>query len=540
MIIKNIVSGEEVRTCGISKTCKNGVETSESFMERPKRVMIICGVHGDETAAISACYKYYKALKDNPVGHTSYKFIFLANENAVKNESREYQKPEEEAKNLNRAFIEEEDSFSELKTRIIDEIKLFQPDVVLDVHNSPYCANTVLVDYGPKSQLIYFLAKANKINPTLRPTTNFGTIKTRIQRLKKRDNCDEQEILIRDSIDTGKDDMRLFNMNDLFKRSNYIVDTSEPKKFPGARTIRVAMDDSYYPISFMDIKTRTAQGYDKSILKDFAEYKGYNIEFLLGTYTSNEQLLRSGKVDFMCEGSTILEKQDYELAGLYCTDSIYIDDMYINKKNDNKYNYYPSLTLRFIGDVHMPEWMATKKINRLKIYGNISTSERKKILSWYKQSDIHINRARYLRNNASLGIQLGLIDNLDNDSSLNVTVWLNNECNFYDCIEGIDSINGLYIINEHYSFDSPNYRIKTNMPKEITTKINRVSFSIEPSHSEMKIMKKLLPETEIVYSKSYISFKVNLLKSKIENKRAYREHKSEIRKQNRKAKKEKD
>lgn len=78
------------------------------------------------------------------------------------------------------------------------------------------------------------------------------------------------------------------------------------------------------------------------------------------------------------------------------------------------------------------------------------------------------------------------------------------------------------------------------MPKEITTKINRVSFSIEPSHSEMKIMKKLLPETEIVYSKSYISFKVNLLKSKIENKRAYREHKSEIRKQNRKAKKEKD
>ncbi|MCQ2304394.1 MAG: DUF4419 domain-containing protein [Bacteroidales bacterium] len=94
----------------------------------------------------------------------------------------------------------------------------------------------------------------------------------------------------------------------------------------------------------------------------------------------------------------------------------------------NKYNYYPSLTLRFIGDVHMPEWMATKKINRLKIYGNISTSERKKILSWYKQSDIHINRARYLRNNASLGIQLGLIDNLDNDSSLNVTVWLNNEC----------------------------------------------------------------------------------------------------------------
>lgn len=177
MIIKNIVSEDEVKTCGLSKVYKNGVETSESFMERPKRVMIICGVHGDETAAISACYKYYKALKDNPVGHTSYKFIFLANENAVKNESREYQKPEEETKNLNRAFIEEEDRFPELKTRIIDEIKLFQPDVVLDVHNSPYCANTVLVDYGPKSQLIYFLAKTNKINPTLRPTTNFGTIK---------------------------------------------------------------------------------------------------------------------------------------------------------------------------------------------------------------------------------------------------------------------------------------------------------------------------------------------------------------------------
>ena len=61
---------------------------------------------------------------------------------------------------------------------------------------------------------------------------------------------------------------------------------------------------------------------------------------------------------------------------------------------------------------------------------------------------------------------------------------------------------------------------------------------IEPV--EMSELKCSLFPTTYLYSKSYISFKVNLLKSKIENKRAYREHKSEIRKQNRKAKKEKD
>lgn len=45
----------------------------------------------------------------------------------------------------------------------------------------------------------------------------------RLTRLQKRDNCDLKTIEKRDAIDTGKDNMVLFNMNDLFKRKDYTI-----------------------------------------------------------------------------------------------------------------------------------------------------------------------------------------------------------------------------------------------------------------------------------------------------------------------------
>lgn len=48
----------------------------------------------------------------------------------------------------------------------------------------------------------------------------------RLKRLQKRDNCNLEVIEKRDKRDTGKDDTGLFNMEDLFDRSDFTINTS--------------------------------------------------------------------------------------------------------------------------------------------------------------------------------------------------------------------------------------------------------------------------------------------------------------------------
>lgn len=48
----------------------------------------------------------------------------------------------------------------------------------------------------------------------------------RLKRLQKRDNCDLEVIEKRDKRDTGKDNTGLFNMEDLFDRSDFTINTS--------------------------------------------------------------------------------------------------------------------------------------------------------------------------------------------------------------------------------------------------------------------------------------------------------------------------
>ena len=49
------------------------------------RVLVICGTHGDETAAIKTCwYLLNKIQQSNVKDGISYKFIFMANENGKK------------------------------------------------------------------------------------------------------------------------------------------------------------------------------------------------------------------------------------------------------------------------------------------------------------------------------------------------------------------------------------------------------------------------------------------------------------------------
>lgn len=140
-----------------------------------KKVLVICGTHGDETKSIKICWKMFidKMFGENVDEH----YIFLANENAVKYNDRNYQEIEPEDSNLNRAFGSKEETFEEIVDRIKKLINEINPDVVIDVHNSPSCNSTVLIDFDDHSDYFYKISKKHDLNPMLRPSQNFGTIK---------------------------------------------------------------------------------------------------------------------------------------------------------------------------------------------------------------------------------------------------------------------------------------------------------------------------------------------------------------------------
>ena len=80
---------------------KNVVCCGKPTEEIPK-VLVICGTHGDETAAIKTCwYLFNKIQQSNTKDGISYKFIFMANENAVRNHTRGYCNENPESCNLN-------------------------------------------------------------------------------------------------------------------------------------------------------------------------------------------------------------------------------------------------------------------------------------------------------------------------------------------------------------------------------------------------------------------------------------------------------
>ena len=92
---------------------KNVIGYSRSA-EEAARVLVICGTHGDETAAIKTCwYLLNKIQQSHAKDKVSYKFIFMANENAVRNHTRGYCGITPESCNLNRAFDKPIETFEE-------------------------------------------------------------------------------------------------------------------------------------------------------------------------------------------------------------------------------------------------------------------------------------------------------------------------------------------------------------------------------------------------------------------------------------------
>lgn len=146
--------------------------------EEISKVLVICGTHGDETAAIKTCwYLFNKIQHSNAKDGISYKFIFMANENAVRNHTRGYCNENPESCNLNRAFDKPIETFEDIVNHIKKVVDEWEPTVVVDVHNSAACANTVLIDYGKGSKVLMDIANEYDLNPMLRTSQNFGTIK---------------------------------------------------------------------------------------------------------------------------------------------------------------------------------------------------------------------------------------------------------------------------------------------------------------------------------------------------------------------------
>lgn len=147
----------------------------------------------------------------------------------------------------------------------------------------------------------------------------------------------------------------------------------------------------------------------------------------------------------------------------------------------NKVDTLPVLALRFVDEVHFPDWMEQKCIRRLLISGKITPEERDKLLRWYPSTALIVNGIGYEWE----------------EGVLNVRADANNG-SIIDGIDGIDSIGTLHIDNEemkgfYYTGKILDFSISNN----VTKRINKIILSAEPSRKCKKNLKRQFPNTEI-------------------------------------------
>lgn len=137
-------------------------------------VLIICGVHGDESYAVKLVNNFKKNLDPKKFSEKIGKVTFvLANQEGLKANSRVYSVSTENNNfDLNRAFGYEKkaEAYDSIVEKIKEEVEKNQ--IVIDVHNSPNCEPSILIDYdGPNSDEIVWFLKESLVNtfmPTIR------------------------------------------------------------------------------------------------------------------------------------------------------------------------------------------------------------------------------------------------------------------------------------------------------------------------------------------------------------------------------------
>lgn len=110
-------------------------------------VLILSGVHGDETNSVKAV-----ALSDFKRMDKSITVMNAINKPGLTANTRQYEEPRHDSKDLNRSFFSEEPQLKETVDKIKKAIQTSR--IVVDVHSSPACKNMVLLGNTQKELVI--------------------------------------------------------------------------------------------------------------------------------------------------------------------------------------------------------------------------------------------------------------------------------------------------------------------------------------------------------------------------------------------------
>ena len=145
-------------------------------------ILVISGVHGNETHAVASVYALYQTMDLSKIADRVNRitYIFNLNECGLEHDTRDNNYEKEETKNCNRLFSNEYMTSKEIKEYI--ENLPINYDLILDVHNSPSCVPCVLVDYDENTWKLLSNLHGTELIPLVR-CTQIGTIKRYFNRL---------------------------------------------------------------------------------------------------------------------------------------------------------------------------------------------------------------------------------------------------------------------------------------------------------------------------------------------------------------------
>ena len=107
------------------------------------KYLLLCGVHGDEQNAVLSTIKAYNAIQQE--NHGSVQLCSLiVNTPALRACEREFPGNAPSTNDMNRMYGKDEDFNPEEAVEQIKQ-KVAESDVVIDIHNSPACANSILI-----------------------------------------------------------------------------------------------------------------------------------------------------------------------------------------------------------------------------------------------------------------------------------------------------------------------------------------------------------------------------------------------------------
>lgn len=136
-------------------------------------ILIISGVHGNETHAVKANWELYQKLSQRSLDYIhEIKWVFNLNEYGLVHEIRGNDYKQEESKDINRMFPKTFMDAAEIRAFVAQQ----DYDIVIDIHNSPYCIPCILIDHDLNTRKILSSIKGSELIPVIRHT-NIGTIK---------------------------------------------------------------------------------------------------------------------------------------------------------------------------------------------------------------------------------------------------------------------------------------------------------------------------------------------------------------------------